>query len=61
MLIDAKCSVEEAAGFKKWLMGVGQATAEAGKEGGFLGIGAVRVSDKEEAALDEIAGALGIS
>ncbi len=59
-LVDAKCSAEEAAGYKKWLMGVGQATAEAGKEGGFLGIGAVRVSDKEKAALEEISAAIGV-
>ena len=44
----------EKEGFSVWLMGVAQATAEAGKEGGFLGIGAVRVSDKEKAALEEL-------
>ena len=45
---------QEKEGFSVWLMGVAQATAEAGKEGGFLGIGAVRVSDKEKAALEEL-------
>ena len=43
------------------LMYLAQQTAEASKEGGFLGIGAVRVSDKEQAALDELAEVLGVS
>jgi hypothetical protein len=37
-----------------------QNVAEAAKEGGFLGIGGVRVSDAERAALGDIAGALGV-
>jgi hypothetical protein len=37
-----------------------QATAEGSKEGGVLEIGAVRVSDKEHQALDELADALGV-
>jgi len=59
-LLTEKSSEEEAAGYKQWLMGVAQATAEAGKEGGFLGIGGVRVSDKEKAALGEISTAIGL-
>jgi hypothetical protein len=42
-------------------MVLAQKTAEASKEGGFLGIGAVRVSGKEQAALDELAEILGVS
>jgi hypothetical protein len=57
-LVDAKCGEDEAVGYKQWLMGVAQSTAEAGKEGGFLGIGAVRVSDKEKAAMKEISDVL---
>jgi hypothetical protein len=53
-------SAEEAADFKHWLVSVATAVAEAGKEGGFLGIGAVRVSDKEKAALEELSAALGL-
>lgn len=53
-------SAEEAAAFKQWLVTVAEAVAEAGKEGGFLGIGAVRVSDKEKAALADLSAALGI-
>ena len=59
-LVDTKCSEDEALGYKQWFMGVAQATAEAGKEGGFLGIGAVRVSDKEKAMMKEISQALGL-
>lgn len=59
-LVDTKCSKDEASGYKQWLMGVAEATAEAGKEGGVLGIGAVRVSDKEKAVMKEISQALGL-
>jgi hypothetical protein len=40
------------------LLDVAQKTAEASKEGGFLGIGGVRVSDQEKAAIEEIRTAL---
>jgi hypothetical protein len=50
----------EADGFKRWLLGTAQRTAEAAKEGGFLGVGGVQVSDAEKAALGEVAGALGL-
>ena len=60
-LVDAKCAAEEAAGYKQWLLGVAETTAEAGREGGFLGIGSVRVSDKEKAALEQISQTLGLS
>ncbi len=59
-VLDEKATPEEAAGFKEWLMTIAQATAEAGKEGGFLSIGAVRVSDQEKAALAELKTALGL-
>ncbi len=49
--LDRKAAREEAAAFKAWVADMAQATAEAGKEGGFLGIGAVRVSEKERAAI----------
>ena len=37
------------------------ATAEAAKEGGFLGIGGVLVSEAEKATLIEISSALGLA
>lgn len=57
-LLDAKAP-DEAAAFKSWLWSVAQKSAEAGKEGGFLGFGGVAVSDAEKATLAEISTALG--
>lgn len=45
---------DEAEAYKKWLLQIGEKVAEAAKEHG------VAVSDPEKAALDEIAGALGL-
>lgn len=59
-LLDAKAP-DEAAAFKSWLLSVAQKSAEAGKEGGFLGFGGVAVSDAEKATLAEISAALGTS
>lgn len=50
---------DDAAAFKAWLRGIGQTVAEASLEGGFLGIGGVRVSEAEKATLADIAKALG--
>jgi hypothetical protein len=58
-VLDEKSTPEEKAGFGAWLMTVAQATAEAGREGGFLGIGSVHVSDKEKTALAELKAELG--
>jgi hypothetical protein len=51
----------EAEGYKQWVYQAAQHSAEAAKEGGFLGIGGTRVSEAEAVALKELAGALGIS
>jgi hypothetical protein len=59
-LLDAKCSPEEAAGFKQWLLDVAEAVAEADKEGSHFGFGGVRVTDKEKAAMAEIKSTLGL-
>ena len=50
----------EAEGYKQWVYHAAQDSAEAAKEGGFLGIGGTRVNEAEVAALKEIASALGI-
>jgi cell pole-organizing protein PopZ len=60
-VLDVKSTPDEKAGFCAWLLTVATATAEAGREGGFLGIGAVRVSDQEKAALEELRQAFGLS
>ena len=59
-MVDAKSS-EDGEAYRKYLLYLAQVTAEGSKEGGFLGIGAVRVSDKEQAALDELALVLGVA
>jgi hypothetical protein len=56
-LLDAKAPADATA-FKAWLQSIGDRTAKASSEGGFLGIGGVTVSDSEKAALDQIANAL---
>ena len=48
----------DAIAFKNWLRQISQHVAEAAKEGGFLGIGGVAVSDAEKATLAEISEAL---
>ncbi len=45
--------------YKNTILSVAQASAEAAKEGGFLGIGSTLVSKDEQAALDAIKAALG--
>ncbi len=56
-VIDAKAR-DDAAVFKGWLRQISQHVAEAATEGGFLGIGGVRVSESEKATLTEISSAL---
>ena len=58
MVLDTKAP-EDAPAFKAWLNGIALKVAEAASEGGFLGIGGVKVSDAEKATLADIAAALG--
>jgi hypothetical protein len=58
-LVDRKAT-GDSAGFKVWLRDVASRVANASREGGFLGIGGTRVSGEEEAALRDIAAALGV-
>jgi hypothetical protein len=51
----------EAQAYKQWVYQAAQNSANAAKEGGFLGIGGERVSEAETAALKELATALDIS
>ncbi len=44
--------------FRRLVLEVAQRVAEAGKEGGFLGIGGVKVSEKEKVAIGQITAAL---
>ena len=56
-IVDTKAP-GDAAAFKAWLRGISQKVAKASVEGGFLGVGGVRVSDAEKATLADIAKAL---
>ena len=59
-VLDAKAP-QDAAAFKTWLRAISQNVAEASSEGGFLGVGGVKVSDAEKATLADISKALGTS
>ena len=59
-LVDAKAP-GDAAAFKGWLKQISQHVAEAAKEGGFLGIGGIQVSEAEKATLAEISSALNLA
>jgi len=52
-------SPDELQAYKNTVLSVAQASAEASKEGGFLGIGGTLVSKDEQGALDAIKAALG--
>lgn len=58
-ILERKASPEELDTYKRFVLDVAEAAAKAHKEGGFIGIGGKQVSESEQAALDEIAAALG--
>jgi hypothetical protein len=60
-ILDAKATPEEADAFRRWLLEVAQAAANAAKEGGFMGFGAVRVSEGEQKMLDQLRSTLGVT
>jgi hypothetical protein len=58
-LVTSKASAEEAAAFKQWLLATAQAAADAAKEGGFMGFGAIQVSEGETKMLDQLRATIG--
>jgi hypothetical protein len=58
-LLQQKATPEEVDAYRNFVMDVAEAAAKAHKEGGFIGIGGKQVSEKEQAALNEIQAALG--
>jgi hypothetical protein len=58
-IIAEKATPEETQAFRGWLVVAAQAAADAAKEGGFMGFGAVQVSEGEQAMLDQLRSALG--
>lgn len=59
-LVAAKATPAEADAYRSMLVGVAEHAASASKEGGFLGFGGVRVSDKEQAFIAEVKKTLGV-
>jgi hypothetical protein len=57
-IVSSKAAAEEVAAFKEWLLTIAQAAADAAKEGGFMGFGAIQVSEGEKAMLDQVRTAL---
>ena len=60
-LVARKASPAEADAYRRMLASVAEKAADASKEGGFLGFGGVRVSDKEKAFITEVKTAAGIA
>jgi hypothetical protein len=54
-LLEGKASPEEVDAYKRFVLTLAEAAANAHREGGFLGIGGEKVSENEQAALEEIA------
>ena len=52
-LVAASATPEETAAFGRWLS-TAQASADAAKDGGFMGFGAEQVSEGEQAMLDQV-------
>ena len=58
-IVSSKATSEEAAAFKEWILATAQAAADAAKEGGFMGFGAVQVSEGEQKMLEQVRAAIG--
>ena len=58
-IVAEKATPEETQAFRGWLVMAAQAAADAAKEGGFMGFGAVQVSEGEQAMLNQLRSTLG--
>ena len=58
-ILEQKASPQEVEVYRRFVVSVAQAAAQAHKEGGVLGIGGQKISEAEQAALDEIAATIG--
>ena len=58
-LVGRKATPEEAKAYRRMLVEIADKAANASSEGGFLGFGGVRVSDKEKGFLAEVSKAAG--
>ena len=59
-IIGSKATDQDAQAYKRFVVTVAEAVANANREGGFVGIGGKPVSEKEQAALDAIRATLGV-
>jgi hypothetical protein len=57
-IVSQKATPEEADAYRGWLLEAAKESADAAKEGGFLGFHAERVSEGEQRMLDQLAGVL---
>ena len=57
--LERHATPDEVAAYRRFVVDVAEAAARAHKEGGFVGIGGKQVSEAEQAALDEVAAAVG--
>ena len=60
-LLEQKATPDELADYRRFVIAVAETVAGAHREGGFLGIGGRDVSEREQAALDEIRATLGVA
>jgi len=60
-ILEDKATPEELEAYRSFVLDVAETVAKAHKEGGFLGMGGTQISDAERTALQEIAGALGVT
>ena len=60
-IVSEKAEPEEAAAYRDWLLTAAKESADAAKEGGFMGFHAERVSEGEQRMLDELAKVLSAS
>ncbi len=59
-ILATKADPEDAGAFKLWLIETAAAVCAAARTGGFLGFGGERISEKEQAFLDDLAAAFEI-
>jgi hypothetical protein len=59
-VLEAKSDANEVEEYKRFILGLAKRVAEAHREG-FLGLSGERVSDAEQAAVDEVSATLGIT
>jgi hypothetical protein len=58
-MLEQKATPEEVESYKGFVLDLAERAAKAHREGGFLGVGGKEISESEQAALDEVAAALG--